>query len=387
MSGCLVQMVWQSLAEPDTILGTLGLYGLFGSIFAAGVLSPYVRRTQLVILPLLALVVVSGVSFYAAGYTAAELSASMKGPRLPDFVKASLVGAGIVFVSLPLLWSFKPTWKYAIVGMVAAIMAGIIFGLLAETNMYGFMLGFAAWHIAIAAVLHVACPVQSRDGWLASLPKRRLQAVVAAISLLVIVPLADDAVGAAVSYRHASSDGGLRVHEPVTAHGFRDERRQQLFASYGCGFRCVARVQDGTYAFQEYPVDHEDGNFVVFFHAESDHPNCRTYSDTWNPPIAAILKGGLLQNGRCLAFKTSERPIAEYAVRDSSERIDALLGLYALRKTNRQVIRLSDDKVVSETTTFVYDSRFLNISFGELEAWKEFLARALPPATGTPPTL
>ena len=382
LSGCLVMMLWHSVGDSETFLTPYGFYGLCGFVFAVGVLLPYVSREHLVSWRPPVLVIVSGASFYSAIYIASELSAAMKGPELEDFVYASLVGAAVVLATTPFILSFKVTRRYVASSVVAALVAGVVFGLLAETNLYGFMLGFACWHAAIAGVLHISCSVDANDGWLASLQRKRFTAVTGAISLLVIVPLVDDAIGATILYRHQSDDGGLRMHETFTAHGFRDEREPSMFPSYGCGFRCVGRVQDETYSFQEYAVDSADGRFVVFYLADAADANCHRYGGTWQPPIEPVIKGSSQTNGRCLAFRVSDGAAAIYAVRKESNRIDALFGLYPLRRINRRVIRLSDGKLMSEVTYHIYDTRFFDDSIGEIESWQDFLAKALPPAGG-----
>ena len=83
-----------------------------------------------------------------------------------------------------------------------------------------------------------------------------------------------------------------------------------------------------------------------------------------------------------MTYRLKDEPTAEYVIRDRAETVHAGFGLYSLRKTNRQIVRLSDDEVVTEATYFVYHSRFYGDSFGDVAPWDEFLKQALPPGGG-----
>jgi len=231
--------------------------------------------------------------------------------------------------------------------------------------------------------LHFANPSAAEDGWLATVRRAKLGLVVGLLSLFVMVPLVDDGVGALLQYRYTARDGGIRVYELVNAYGFRDQREKPWLYNRGCGFACVNLVKDGTYAFQEYRTNDANGRYQLVFIADRPGSNCWKNGDAWNPPVELRFTSTTkLDQGLCLTYRLASEPAAAFAIRDHKETIDTGFGFSSLRQTNRQVVRLRDDKVVAETTYYTYDSRFFGDTFGTVKPWSEFLEQTLPPASG-----
>ena len=72
LSGFLVTLVWIMFFDGDTLISVIAFYLLAGSVFAAGVLLPYLKREDLISWRSVALVLISSVSFYCAITTAVE---------------------------------------------------------------------------------------------------------------------------------------------------------------------------------------------------------------------------------------------------------------------------------------------------------------------------
>ena len=254
------------------------------------------------------------------------------------------------------------------------------FSIFDELFVYSWFLSFGVWHMLMCVTLHFANPTVAEGGWLASVGKAKFRLGVASASLLVVLPLLDDGIGALLQYRYTAHDGGIRVYETVEVRGFRDERNKPMFAAGGCGFGCLSRVIDETYAFQEYVVDHANGRYQIFFIGDMPDANCYEYLADWNSPFEPTFnKIPKPENNRCLTFRLKNEPTADFVIRDGTETIHTVFGLYSLRKTSRKIIRLSDDKVVIEANYFLYHSRFLEETFGAVATWDQFLKQALPP--------
>ncbi len=382
LSGFLVMIVWINFVHVDSVMGAVALYGFSGSLFMAGVLLPYLKHQDLISWRSTALVLISGASFYCAVFAANKWS-GMWGPSTLDYVIASLSGAAIVLLASPFVLNLRFSVKYAVVGILSALVGGIAFDVFDDLFGYSLFLSFGSWHMLMCISLHSGNPSAAEAGWLASVGKAKLKIFVAFLSLFVIVPLVDDGIGALVQYRYTAHEGGIRVHDQIEARGFRDERQKPMFDWSDCGFGCISRVADETYAFQEYDVDDANGRYQLFFIIDRPDPNCYTSFEDWNPPFKPNFdEFPRRYEDRCLTYRLKDEPTAEYVIRDRAETVHAGFGLYSLRKTNRQIVRLSDDEVVTEATYFVYHSRFYGDSFGDVAPWDEFLKQALPPGSG-----
>lgn len=383
LSGFLVTIVWIMFFDGDTVISVIAFYLLAGSVFAAGVLLPYLKRADLTGWRSVALVLISSASFYCAVTAAIELSPGNGGPDGRDFVIASLIGAAIVLLASPFVLALRYSTKYAFVGLLSAVAGGIAFTAFADMDYGGMFFSFGCWHMLMCISLHIANPVAAEDGWLATVGKTKIGVVVASLSLLVIVPLVDDGIGALLQHRYTAHEGGIRVHEPIEALGFRDERKKRMFGGRDCGFGCIGPVVSETYAFQEYVIDHAEGHYQLFFIGDRPDPHCYSFADGWNPPLSPTFTSiPKSDESRCLTYRVNDEPIAEYVVHDFTKIVHTGLGLFSLTKTTQQIVRLSDDNVVAEAGYFTYHSRFFGGSTGIVGPWQEFLKQAIPPASG-----
>lgn len=383
LSGCLVMLVFLTSSDPETVVGKGLLYGLSGGLFMTGVLLPYAKSQNLFSWRSAGLVFFSGVSFYCAVYTATAWATFKWGPNLQDYVIASIIGAAIVMLAAPFLLSLRFSVKYVVVSILAAVGGGIAFSAFSELFAYSMFLSFGSWHMLMCISLHVENPSIAEDGWMASVRKPRLRIAIGLLSLIVIVPLVDDGIGALLQYRYTVRDGGIKVYELVTAYGFRDERKKPWFNT-GCGYGCSNLIRDGTYSFQEYYVNDEYGRYQTNFIGDRSDLNCWVFGEKSNAPLTPTYQQtAKIRDDRCVTYRLANDPTANFAVRDSTETVGAVFGLFTLRKTVHRAVRIGDDKVIAEATYYAYHSRFFGGTFGTVRPWGEFIKQALPPSGGT----
>jgi len=378
LSGSLVALFWSVLVDIDSLIGVALTHGLLGSLFAAGVLLPDLRREDLQSWRPVGLVVISAVSFYCAKYTADAWSSGMWGPNLEDFVIASIVGAGIVLLPSPYILTLRYSLKYLILGVLAAVIGGVLFSLSFGEFIYGLYLNFAIWHMVMCVALHFSNPSATEDRWLANVKRSKFRVVVGFFALLAIAPLVDDGIGTLVQDRYALNDDGLATNDGIGAYGIRDERTKSI-ESPNCSYGCIHLVRDEVLAFQEYVIDDARGAYQLFFVGNRPDHNCHSYGKDWNSPVDAEWYRGGVKFGedRCLTYRIVDEPLAKYAIREKIEKIDAGFGLYPLLKTTKQVVRLSDNTTVAEASYYVYHSRFDGRAIGTVESWAEILQRTL----------
>jgi hypothetical protein len=129
-------------------------YGLPALLFAAGVLFPYLRRDRFFWYRCLGLIAVSAISYYSAINFGVGLGGSTDfGPTPAGFVTGSLVGATIVLTGARLLLPLKHSVELVVTGLVAAIIGGIGFVLVADDRLY---LAFVLWHSVMALAIYSA---------------------------------------------------------------------------------------------------------------------------------------------------------------------------------------------------------------------------------------
>ena len=384
VSGGLVELVWIALINADTLIGHVAMYTLGGGLFVAGVLFPYLKRRDLFSWRSAGLVLASSVSFYCALYVSMEWSSGKMGPNLQDYVVSSLIGAAIVFLAVPFLTEFRFSIRYAIAGVVAAIVGGVAFGTITEVIPYGGYFAFMIWHMLMCVALHVTNQIFGDGCWLAGVAKPKFNAVLILLSLLTLAPIFDDGIGALVQSRYAERDAGLTVYESISAYGFLEQRKKpRYFSSGSCHVGCLSRVKDGTYAFHEYLVADDRGRYLVFFMADRTDVNCHSREKAWDIPLDPTwIYSSQADEKRCLTYRLSNEPTARFAIRESHTTVDALWGLYPLRRTVRQVVRTSDNAVVTDVVYYKFYSRVHGGEFGTVESWDAFFERALPPAGG-----
>ena len=383
LSGFLVAHSWINFVTADSSISVVLVYGLYGSLFAASVLFPYLKREDLRSWRPVGLVIVSAASFYCAEYAAIEwASGKWGGPNLQDFVIASIIGAGIVLLASPPILALRYSLKYIALGVVAALIGGVLFGVSFDEFEYSLYLRFGSWHMLMCVALHLSNPSAAEDRWLASVKRSRVFVVVGLLALVAFTPLVDDGIGALIQDRYTRNDEGLAALDGFSAYGVRDERTMSI-SPPACNYGCIALIQDEIFAFQEYVIDDARGAYELVFVGNRPKDNCYSYFKDWNSPVEVWFMRGLeFGEDRCMTYRIVDEPLAKYAIRDNLGTIDAGFGLYPLRKTTKQVVRLSDNTTVAEASYYVFYSRFNGRAIGTVESWTEFLQRTLAPASG-----
>ena len=382
LSGFLVALFWSVLVDIDSSIYAVLAHGLLGSLFTAGVLLPYLRREDIRSWRPVGLVVISAASFYCAVYAATEWSSGHWGPNLEDFVIASIVGAGVVLLPSPYILTLRYSLKYLVLGVLAAVIGGVLFSLNFGDFIYGIYLNFASWHMVMCVALHFSNPSAAEDRWLANVKRSKLRVVVGFFALLAIAPVVDDGIGTLIRDRYARNSEGFAARDQISAYGVRDERTKSK-SPPACNYGCIALIQDEIFAFQEYVIEDSRGAYQLFFVGNRPEGNCYSYFKDWNSPVEVWFMRGLkFGDDRCLTYRIADEPITKYAIRERIRNIDAGFGLYPLLKTTKQVVRLSDNTTVAEASYYVFYSRFTGRVFGTVESWTEFLRRTLTPASG-----
>jgi hypothetical protein len=367
----------------DAVVVAALMYGVPGSLFAAGVLLPYLKREDLRSWRPIALVVVSAVSFYGAIYAAGEWSSGRWGPNLEDFLVASIVGTGIVLLPSPYILRLRYSLKYAALGILAAIIGGVLFGTSFDDFPYNADFQFGLWHVAMCVALHYSYPTAAQGRWLANVKRSTVFVVAGVFSLIAVAPFVDDGIGALIKGRYERNDPEYLADDQISAYGIRDERATAENWPKVCDYGCLALAQGGLYAFQEYAVDDSRGAYQLFYVADRPDENCHAYGNDWGSEAGVSYRGDPnLSDDQCLTYRIVDKPIAEYAIRDRKETIRAGFGLYDLSKTSRQIVRLSDDTTVAAISYYVYQSRLNGHSVGNVEPWIDYLNKVLPFANG-----
>ena len=148
--------------------GWFSTYGLPGAVFAAGVLWPHLRRGNLLVARAVGLVVVSGVSYWAAISTGIEVApwlGERSEPRLASYVVASLVGAAIVVVFAKWLVPLPTPARYWVLSTVAALVGGFVmyFGIPGLPGDVSDFAAFATWHALLCVALHFGSRASARS--------------------------------------------------------------------------------------------------------------------------------------------------------------------------------------------------------------------------------
>jgi hypothetical protein len=151
-SGFCSWLVWWKYLGDNH--GTFASYGLPGLLFAAGVLFPYLRRDRFLWYRCLGLIAVSVISYYSAMNFGVGLGGwGAFGPTPAGFVTGSLVGAAIVLTGARVLLPLKHSVGLVVTGLVAAIIGGIGFVLVADDGLY---LAFVLWHSVMTLAIYSA---------------------------------------------------------------------------------------------------------------------------------------------------------------------------------------------------------------------------------------
>lgn len=158
VSGVACWLLFEFDPLDDMVAGMFVSYALFGALFAAGVLLPYLGDGRAKWLRAAGLVAVSAFSFWAAIQVAGH-GFEAKTPDTVVYVLASLVGAAIVLVGGRLLSPLGDVVALAVAGGLYAVFGGLIFAV--SPWMW---LAFPAWHVLVASAIHAARQRQARAG-------------------------------------------------------------------------------------------------------------------------------------------------------------------------------------------------------------------------------
>jgi hypothetical protein len=130
--------------------------------FAAGVLFPYIRQDRFFFLRAAALVAASIVSYRTAIWIATDslLASNMQVFGTStfgwiSFTAASIAGALIVMLAIPLLAPFRVSRAYAGLGMLAAVTGGLVASrTLGENSLLLVTSGHVTWHVLVCLAIY-----------------------------------------------------------------------------------------------------------------------------------------------------------------------------------------------------------------------------------------
>lgn len=135
-----------------------------GSVFAAGVLLPYLKRDRFIGRRVAAAVVISSGSFWAAYSTVDYLLGMRRSiwsvPTTGDYVAASLVGAAIVLITTKFIAPLRTNWRYWVLGVFTSLVSGMLFSL--SKGAWLGSISYAQWHLMLAITLHFGTRTSTR---------------------------------------------------------------------------------------------------------------------------------------------------------------------------------------------------------------------------------
>jgi len=152
LSGIVVGLVNEGWGIPNDLYEPL-IYPISGFIFAAGVLSPYIRRDKWVGLRALGLVLVSTLSFYVAVRLVSEVMDADYNDWI-SFTIASVAGAALVIGPVVFLAPVRPSTKLFTLGLVAGLIGGPVTSLTLPEDLPLTAIGHMTWHALIGLVLY-----------------------------------------------------------------------------------------------------------------------------------------------------------------------------------------------------------------------------------------
>lgn len=126
-------------------------FAVSGTLFAAGVLFPYVGHGRFALIRYIGLIVISAASYWSAIEIVRTgiFPNSSNGWR--DYLLASLAGALIVLFGARLIIPLRSSLPLAIAGLLAATVGGFVFVI-----PYNDYLAIAVWHVLMAIAVHIA---------------------------------------------------------------------------------------------------------------------------------------------------------------------------------------------------------------------------------------
>ncbi len=129
-------------------------FGVSGTLFAAGVLFPYVRPGKVALIKYIGLIFVSAASYWSAIEIVSkgiELFSKGTLPDWEDYLFASLAGAFIALFGARLIIPLHNSLTLAVAGSLAATVGGLFFEF-----PYAYFLPHMVWHMLMAIAIHIA---------------------------------------------------------------------------------------------------------------------------------------------------------------------------------------------------------------------------------------
>lgn len=140
-------------------------YSVSGTLFASGVLFPFLVRDRIVWYRGFGLVAASSLSYWFAIETALLTLDSKGFPGTKSYLAASLVGALIALTAARFTCPLKSSMALAVIGFPAAIVGGLAFSILPnDWPDLAFALPFLIWHCLMATAIHIAENWKSQIG-------------------------------------------------------------------------------------------------------------------------------------------------------------------------------------------------------------------------------
>jgi len=158
-SGALVALTWEFELEGLGGARWLAAFALPGALFAAGVLWPYLVRARHVAIKGTALLLASTLSYYGAYYIVANWGGWIMTLPWNAVISASAIGCAVVMASASLIVPLRVSAAYVLLGLLAALVGGTIWQQCIERDGYLWVAtGYAAWHCAVCAAIHLGSP-------------------------------------------------------------------------------------------------------------------------------------------------------------------------------------------------------------------------------------
>lgn len=154
LSGIGVGLIQVSESDFYGLVGEMRFYALSGLVFAAGVLLPYIERGNRLMLRALALIIASGISYYAAVWFALDGPLSGEGAWI-SFVFGSIAGAAIVLFAFVLTTSARATREFLLYGLVAALIGGPVTWATLPKGTMLVLTGHATWHTLMCLAIYL----------------------------------------------------------------------------------------------------------------------------------------------------------------------------------------------------------------------------------------
>lgn len=134
----------------------LAFYVVSGVVFAVAVLWPYLTRTTVFPWRGPALIAASALSYWCALWVVFYSSRGdfMAVPQMPDYIAASVTGAGLVFLACKVIVPFQWSIRYVVLGLVSGIAGGWLFPTFMQSPHFDERASFIVWQCIVCLALH-----------------------------------------------------------------------------------------------------------------------------------------------------------------------------------------------------------------------------------------